>query len=167
MCPFEDQINLPAQNGRKGEIMKAIIRGAAIHQTRYVLIFIIILLQSCASTSGVRLEGNDFEENLPGLWKGKWNIGAAQGNQHINISKVEGNEVHLTGLMEGGGVDPDTDKVFGRIKDSTLLLTWPDAGDNGCKEKYVLRRDDSNKLILDGKFSCGTYNGDVSLNKSE
>ena len=27
----------------------------------------------------------------------------------INIIKVEGNEVQLTGLMGGGGVDPDSD----------------------------------------------------------
>ena len=167
MCPFEDQINLPAQNGRKGEIMKAIIRGAAIHQTRYVLIFIIILLQSCASTSGVRLEGNDFEENLPGLWKGSWRMTGNQGAENIKINKVEGSEVHLTGFMAGGGVDPDTDEVYGRIENSTLLLTWPAAGDSGCKEKYSMKRDASNRLMLDGNQICGNITLSVSLFKIE
>ena len=147
--------------------MKKFTCGGKFQFTRYVLFFIIILFLACASTSGVRIEGNDFEENLPGLWKGQWSIGAARGNQHIKIIKVEENEVHLTGLMEGGSAATDTDEVYGQIKNSTLLLTWPAATESGCKEKYVMRRDESNNLMLNGRFSCGSYNGDVNLNKIE
>ena len=56
-------------------IMKTSIRGGIFHFTNYALFFLIILVQSCASTSTIRLEGNDFKENLPGLWEGRWYYG--------------------------------------------------------------------------------------------
>jgi hypothetical protein len=149
-------------------MMNTIIEGGIFHQVRYIFIFFIILLQACASTlTGTRVEGSDFLENLPGLWEGSWRATANQGNQYIKIIKVEGSEVHLTGLSKGGATDPDTDEVFGRIENSRLLLTWPAMMDSGCKEKYTMSRDASNKLRLDGNQICGPYVSTVSLFKKE
>ena len=148
--------------------MKTIIGGGIFHQVRYIFVFFIILLQACASTlAGTRIEGSDFKENLPGLWEGSWRATGNQGNQHIKIIKVEGSEVHLTGLSKGGATDPDTDEVSGRIEDSKLLLTWPAMMDSGCKEKYTMKRDASNKLALHGNQICGSYVSAVSLFKKE
>ncbi len=72
--------------------MKTNIRGDIFHLAKCVLIFFIILLfQSCASTStSVKgLEGSDFNENLPGLWEGKWSAGGYSGKQHIKIIKED------------------------------------------------------------------------------
>ena len=52
--------------------MKTNIGGGTFHLTKYVLFFFIILVQSCTSTSAIRLEGDDFKENLPGQWEGRW-----------------------------------------------------------------------------------------------
>jgi hypothetical protein len=149
----------------KEEIMKTNIGGGIFHLTKYVLFFFIILLvQSCASTSVMRVEGDDFKENLPGLWEGKWYYSGLSGKENINISKIDGNKVHLTGFMKGSADAGDTDKVNGRIENSTLLLEWPLPG---CDEKYTMKRDDSNKLILDGNYKCGGFNGKVKLMKIE
>jgi hypothetical protein len=69
--------------------------------------------------------------------------------------------------MKGGATDPDTDEVYGRIENSKLLLTWPAALESGCKEKYTMTRDASDKLRLDGNQVCGPYVGTVSLFKKE
>jgi len=55
--------------------MKTNIGGSIFHLTKYVLFFFIILIQSCTSTSVMRLEGNDFKENLSGQWEGQWTYG--------------------------------------------------------------------------------------------
>jgi len=148
--------------------MKTNIRGDIFHLAKCVLIFFIILLfQSCASTStSVKgLEGADFKENLPGLWEGKWSAGGHSGKQHIKIIKIDGNEVQLNGYAQGSGVSADTEEVYGRIENSTLLLTWPVIE---CKEKYKMKRDDSNNLILDGPSICeGAIYGRTRLNKIE
>lgn len=127
-------------------------RKKTFHLATYFLFFIFILLQSCASTSAIRVEGNDFEKNLPGRWEGKWSAGSFSGKQHIDILKIDGNKVDLTGFQEGVGAYPDTDEVNGRIENSTLLLTWPASS---CDEKYTMKRDDSNILIIDGRSECG------------
>ena len=148
--------------------MKTNIRGDIFHLARCVLIFFIILLfQSCASTSTsvVHLEGDDFKKNLPGLWEGKWSAGGYSGKQHIKIIKIDGNEVQLNGYAQGSGSTADTEEVYGRIENSTLLLTWPDIE---CKEKYKMKRDDSNNLILDGPSICeGLMSGRARLKKIE
>ena len=65
--------------------MKTNIGGCIFHLTKYVLIFIIILVQSCTSTptSVMRLEGSDFKENLSGLWEGKWSYGAGRSDLDV------------------------------------------------------------------------------------
>jgi hypothetical protein len=147
-------------------MMKTTMRGGTSHQVSCILIFFIILLHACASTpSGTPVEGSDFKENLIGLWEGEWQVGNARGKEKINIIRVEGNEVQLTGLMKGGGVDPDSDKVSGHIENATLLLTWPDVAEYDCKEKYVMTKDDSNNLMLYGSQRCGQYSGNVFLYK--
>ena len=115
----------------------------------------------------MRLEGNDFEENLPGLWEGKWYLGALSEEERIKISKIEGNKVHLTGFLRTTS-QGTSDEVYGRIENSTLLLTWPAGADFGCKEEYTMKRDDSNNLILDGPSICeGAIYGRTRLNKIE
>jgi hypothetical protein len=146
--------------------MKTNIGGGIFHLAKYVLFFFIILVQSCASVSVTRLEGIDFKENLRGLWEGKWQYGAKSGEQRIKIMKIDGNKVYLTGYSEGGP-HPDTDEVYGRIENSTLFLTWPAAALEGCKEKYEMKRDDSNNLILVGRFNCTGHGGPVQLKKIE
>jgi hypothetical protein len=159
------QNNIHLLEGR--EIMKTNIRGGIFHLTKYVLFFSIILLLSCTSTSVMRLEGSDFKENLPGLWEGKWYSGSISDIVRIKIIKIDGNKVHLTGWMSGGAHN-DLDEVYGRIENSTLLLTWPAGADFGCKEEYTMKRDDSNNLILDGHQKCSGYGeGKVQLKKIE
>ena len=148
--------------------MKTNTRGDIFHLAKCVLIFFIILLfQSCASTSTPvkNLEGSDFNENLPGLWEGNWSAGAYSGKQHIKINKIDGNEVYLTGFAQGFSSVPDADEVYGSIENSTLLLTWPDSS---CREKYSMKKDDSNILILYGTSVCeSVISGSVQLKKIE
>ncbi len=146
--------------------MKTNIGGGIFHLAKYVLFFFIKLVQSCASVPVTRLEGIDFKENLPGLWEGKWQYQALSGETRIKIIKIDGNKVYLTGYSEGGPY-PDTDEVYGRIENSTLFLTWPGASLEGCKEKYEMKRDDSNNLILDGHWNCVYDSGTVQLKKIE
>ena len=147
--------------------MKMKIRKGIFHLTKYVLFFSIILLLSCTSTSVMRLEGNDFEKNLPGLWKGKWIYGVGRSDiAYINIIKIGGNEVHLTGYLGGGGSGKDNDEVYGHIENSTLLLTWIGAGDI-CKSELRMLRDDSNNFILNGPLQCGGWKAKVRLKKIE
>jgi len=151
--------------------MKTKIRGGIVHLTKYVLFFSIILLLSCTSTSVMRLEGNavmrlegnDFKENLPGLWEGRWYLrNKYSGKVRIKISKIDGNKVHLTGFKEifRGG---DTDEVSGRIENSTLLLSWP----NSITDEYVMKRVDSNNLILKGHWFSEGWIDRVQLKKIE
>lgn len=148
--------------------MKTIIGGVTFHQVRYVFIFFIILLHACASTpTGTHVEGSDFKENLIGLWEGQWQNSGAQGSHKINIIKVEGNEVQLTGLLGGGGTQPDSDIVSGRIENETLLLTWPDVSEYDCNDKLKMMRDQSDNLMLNGSQRCGAYIGNVYLYKKE
>jgi len=149
--------------------MKTNKRGDIYLLAKGVLIFFIILLfQSCASTSTPvnNIVGSDFKDNLPGLWEGMWSSPSGlPGKEHLNITKIDGNEVFLTGFAEGGGSVPDADEVSGSIENSTLLLTWP--GSN-CKEKYSMKKDASNNFILYGTYKCGTGNmGSVQLKKIE
>ena len=122
--------------------------------------------QSFAFDSENRLKGNDFKENLAGRWEGNWYFGTGSGKQHIKIIKIDGDKVHLTGYSEGGN-HPDTDEVYGRIENSTLLLTWPVAKPVGCKDEYTMKRDHSKNLILDGHYKCGGFTGKVQLKKIE
>jgi hypothetical protein len=147
--------------------MKAIIGGNTFHLTRYVLFFIIILLQACASTSGVRLEGNDFEENLPGRWEGHWKYESWSGSEKIKITKIDGNKVHLTGYTKA--TDPrgrNCDEVSGRFENSILFLTWQ-YPEGECEDEYVMKRDDSNNLTLDGESLCGGFYVTIGLKKIE
>ena len=149
--------------------MKTNIGGGTFHLTKYVLFFSIILLLSCTSTSVMRLEGNDFKENLSGLWEGKWSYGAGRSDlERIKIIKVDGNKVHLTGNMGGGGTGIDADEVYGRIENSTLLLTWKGWRDGPCNDELRMIRDDSINLILDGQVKCkGAWSAKVRLQKIE
>ena len=54
------------------------------------------------------------------------------GKERIKIIKIDEKRVHLTGYTEGGTY-PDTEEVYGRIENSTLLLTWQAAVYTGCK----------------------------------
>jgi len=147
--------------------MKTKIRGGIFHLTKSVLFFSIIVILSCTSTTVMRLEGNDFKENLPGLWDGHWSyLSGRSGKERINIIKIDGNKVHLTGYSAGGTVS-DTDEVYGRIENSTLLLTWPASWPGGCKDELRMIRDDSNNLILEGPFKCPGLSGKVRLKKIE
>ena len=147
--------------------MKKFTCGGKFHFTRYVLFSFIILLHACASGSGQRIEDSDFEKNLPGMWESSYNIAGSRAKVQIEIIKVEGTEVQLTGLMAGGPDDPETDKVSGRIENAAMLLNWPNAGDDGCIDKFVMTRDASNNLMLSGNHICGGYTGDVALYKKE
>jgi hypothetical protein len=147
--------------------MKTNIGGGIFHLTKYVLFFSIILLLSFTSTSAMRLEGNDFKENLPGLWEGKWYWGSESGKIRIKIIKIDGNKVHLTGFSEGDSMSADTEEVYGDLENSTLLLRWPAAGPGGVNEKYTMNRDDSNNLILDGSWKGSNSSGKSQLKKIE
>ena len=130
--------------------MKTNIRGGIFHLTKYVLFFFIILLQSCATISAIRVEGDDFKENLPGQWNGYWSHQSGRsGKLHINITGIDGNKVHLTGLYVKTRNHPDSDEVYGRIENSTLFLTWPVVG---VEEKHIMKMDDSNNLTLEGNW---------------
>ena len=130
--------------------MMKIIGGDNFHLRKCVLFFFIILAQSCASTSAIRLEGNDFEENLTGMWEGRWFYQSAwSGPERIKITGIDGNKVHLTGLYVKTRNHPDSDEVYGRIENSTLFLTWPVVG---VEEKLTMKRDDSNNLTLEGNW---------------
>ena len=154
---------------RKGETMKTNIGGNIFHLTKYVLFFFFILVQSCTSTSVMRFEGNDFKENLPGLWEGKWTYGAGHSDiVYINIIKIDGNKVHLTGYLGGGGQGIDADEVYGHIENSTLLLTWRLATGDPCKDELRMIRADSNNLILEGQEKCKDgFNPKIRLIKTE
>ena len=145
--------------------MKTNIGGGIFHSTKYVLFFFIILILSCTSTSLMRLEGNDFEKNLPGVWEGTWLYTGMRGPERIKITKIDGNNVQLTGYMKGKGWSPDTEEVFGRIESSTLLLTWSVAD---CMDKLTMKRDESNNLILEGSSKCQGFAGTkVQLRKNK
>ena len=123
--------------------MKTNIGGGTFHLTKYVLIFFIILVQSCTSTptSVMRLEGSDFKENLSGLWEGKWSYGAGRSDfERIKIIKIDGNKVHLTGYLAGSARGIDADEVYGRIENSTLLLTWKGWPDGPCNDELRMIR---------------------------
>jgi len=148
--------------------MKTNIGNGTFHLTKYVLFFFIILLLSCTSTSVMHLEGNDFKENLPGLWEGNWTYGPGRSDiEWIKIIKIDGNKVHLTGYQGGGGTGNDANEVYGRIENSTLLLTWIQATGDPCKEELRMVRDDSNNLILDGPLQCGGWKAKVRFKKIE
>ena len=147
--------------------MKTNIRERIFHLTKYVLFFSIILFFSCTSTSVMRLEGNDFKENLPGLWEGRWHFGPQSAKERIKIIKIDGNKVHLTGYNGGGGGGSGSEEVYGRIESSTLLLTWPNTAIGTCKEEYNMKRDNSNNLILDGRWKCDSADGTSQLKKIE
>ena len=144
--------------------MKTIIGGGTFHLTNYVLFFFIIIIQSCTSTSYTRLEGSDFEKNLPGRWEGAWRWQAYSGKLHIKITGIDGDKVHLTGYAQGGATVPAQDEVYGRVENSTLLLTWPISGG---QEEYIMRKDDSENLILDGNGKNDTVSVKVRLRKIE
>lgn len=119
---------------------------------------------SCASMSYVRLEGNDFKENLPGHWEGWWDSSGKRGDVRIAIKEVDGNVVHLTGYMTGSATCPDADEVWGRIKNSRLILKW--ANIMG-EDVYTMNRDSSNNLTLEGYFDVGYQIGNIKLAKIE
>jgi hypothetical protein len=131
--------------------------------------FIIFLLQSCAatSTSVTRIEGREFRKNLPGLWEGNWHGPGRAGKRHINIIKIDGDRVYLTGYTSGSDYSADTDEVYGLIENSTLLLTWPLAGHNGVNDKYKMIKDSSNNLKLYGTWRTSNVYGSSQLNKAE
>jgi hypothetical protein len=61
----------------------------------------------------------------------------------------------------------DTEEVYGDLENSTLLLRWPAAGPNGVNERYTMKRDDSNNLILDGSWKSLNSSGKSQLKKIE
>ena len=130
--------------------MKTIIGGDSFHITKCVFFIFIIFVQSCALTSAIRVEGDDFKENLPGQWDGYGSHQSGRsGKLHINITGIEGNKVHLTGLYVKTQNHPDSGEVYGRIENSTLLLTWPAVG---AEDTYKMKRNDSNNLTLEGNW---------------
>ena len=131
--------------------------------------FIVFLLQACVTTStSVRLlENSEFKKNLLGRWEGSWNGPSRTGKRHINIIKIDGNKVDLTGYTSGGDYWAETDEVYGRIENSRLLLTWPLAGPNGVDDRYRMIIDESNNLILDGNWRGPNSFGTSQLKKIE
>ena len=115
----------------------------------------------------MHLEGDDFKKNLPGQWEGKWYYGVRSGNIRINILKIDGNKVNLTGFIQGSSVSASSDEVYGRLENSALLLTWPVAGEGGTNDKYEMKRDNSNNLILDGRWKDSSFTGKSVLKKIE
>jgi hypothetical protein len=144
--------------------MKTNIGEHPFQLSKYVIFIFIFLVLSCASTSVKRLEGDAFKKNLPGLWEGNWHFGNESGKLHIKITGIDGNKVHLTGYAQGGGTVSEQDEVSGRVENSTLLLTWPITGG---QEEYIMKRDDSENLILDGNWDNRTVRGKVRLRKIE
>lgn len=130
---------------------------------------ILFLLQSCAATSNsvTRIEGREFRKNLPGLWEGKWHGPGRTGKKQINIIKIEGHKVHLTGYTSKSDYSADTDEVYGRIENSTLILIWPLAGHNGVNDKYRMIKDCSNNLKLYGTWRTSNFSGTSQLKKTE
>ena len=148
--------------------MRANTRACISHATTFVLFFFMIsLLQSCAATpdSVRRLENSEFEKNLPGLWEGNWRWSGRSGKRHINIIKIDGNKVVLTGYTSGGDYWAETEDVYGRIENSRLWLAWPLAGPNGVTDRYTMTKDDSNNLILDGIWRSPNSSGTSQLKK--
>ena len=113
------------------------IRKGTFHLATYILIFLFTLLHSCAttSTSYMRVEDVDFKNNLPGRWEGKWQWSTRSGPERIKISKIDGNKVHLTGFLDTLDWTGKTEEVYGRIENTTLLLSWPGVS-GGLEEKY-------------------------------
>jgi hypothetical protein len=144
--------------------MKTNIGEHPFQLSKYVIFIFIFLVLSCASTSVKRLEGDAFKKNLPGLWEGNWHFLNTSGKLHIKITGIDGNKVHLTGYAQGGASVPAQDQVYGRVENSTLLLTWPISGG---QEEYKMIRDDSENLILDGNWKGDTVSGTVRLRKIE
>jgi len=62
---------------------------------------------------------------------------------------------------------PDTDEVYGRIENSTLLLSWPLAGHLGVNDKYRMIKDGSKNLILEGIWRTSNSSGTSRLKKIE
>ena len=152
--------------------MKTNIAGGIFHLTKCVLFLLIILALSCTSTSYMRLEGDDFNKNLPGQWEGKWywrsGSSSDSGKKGIKIIKIYGNKVHLTGYSETSGLfTNEIDVINGRIENSTLLLTWPSSGGGVCEDILVMKRDDSNSLVLEGPSECPKYTLKVQYKKIE
>ena len=147
--------------------MNTFTSGGKFQFTRYILFFLIILIQACASTSGMRLEGNDFNENLPGRWEGYWrtDLLSAQATQGIKITKIDGSKVHLTGYANQPA-GPPLSEVYGRVENSILFLTWK-APEGECEDEYIMKRDNSNNLILDGNYSCPQWSGKAKFKKIE
>ena len=115
----------------------------------------------------MRLEGSDFQDNLPDLWEGRWSYGAGRSDlERIKIIKIDGNKIHLTGLYAGTSNHPDTDEVYGRIENSTLFITWSALE---VEEEHKMKRDDSNNLILDGHWKgiASGRKGKVQFKKIE
>ena len=148
--------------------MRKNIGGGTLYLAKCVLFFFIIFVLSCTSTSVMRLEGNDFKENLPGRWEGKWIYGAGRSDiEWLKIIKIDGDKVHLTGYSGGGGSGIAADEVYGRIENSILYLTWTDTPEGICNEELSMIRDDSNNLVLDGLLKCGNWHAKVRLKKIE
>ena len=148
--------------------MKTIIGGGTFHQLRYIFIFFIILLQACASTpTGTRIEGSDFKENLPGQWEGYWitDYFTQTFKQGLKITKIDGSKVQLTGYANQWS-GPPQNEVYGRVENSILFLTWK-YPEGDCEDEYIMKRDNSNNLILDGNFECPQWFGKVNLKKIE
>jgi hypothetical protein len=113
----------------------------------------------------MRVEGDDFKENLPGLWEGKWSWGGRSGETNIKINEIDGDNVQLTGHMAGSAEFPATDEVYGHIENSNLLLAWPISD---CKWKFSMKRDDSNNFALVGGGTCSGFSGGrIQLKKIE
>ena len=147
--------------------MNTFTSGGKFQFTRYILFFLIILIQACAATSGMRLEGNDFKENLPGRWEGncKTNFHTQLFKQGLKITKIDGSKVHLTGYANQYA-GPPLNEVYGRAENSILFLTWK--GPEGeCEDEYIMKRDNSNNLILDGNFTCPAWDGKAWFKKIE
>ena len=138
------------------------------HITKFGLFFFIIfLLGSCVatSTSVRRLEGIEFKKNLPGVWEGNWYLAGRSGKKRINIIKIDGNKIDLTGYSSGGDHWADTEEVYGRIENSDLILRWPGAGLNGVNDRFTMIKDDSNNLILYGNWRSPKLFGTSQLKK--
>jgi hypothetical protein len=150
------------------EIMRQKPETGVFDLTKFVLfIFFIFLIQSCVATSPPvrRVESAEFKERLPGIWEGSWNWSGRSGKRRIQIIKIDGNRVDLTGYTARGDYWADTDEVYGRIVNSALILTWPQAGPNGVSDRYTMLTDDASNLILDGIWRTPNSSGTSQLKK--
>ena len=111
----------------------------------------------------MRIEGNDFEKNLPGRWEGNWQVSRFSGPVRIKISKIEGNLVQLTGFLDTGDFGW-SDDVYGRIENSILILNWPAFSET---DRYEMKIDESNNLLLHGSYRSPQYSGTKRLKKIE